>query len=126
MLTRPFSGFAFACLVLSAVALFFSPSHAAPAYDLTPYQAIAKEALELVSTGNMAGAKKKVGELEAKWDSNNLREPLPKIDEQMDAVKDAVSSGDAKKATAELNRYLDMLEKSQKSANVMRHAAAAG
>jgi hypothetical protein len=126
MLTRTLSGFAFACLLLSALGLFSTLSHAAPAYDLTPYQAIAKEVLGLVATGNMAGAKKKVGELEAKWDSNNLRDPLPKIDEQMDAVKDAVSSGDAKKATAELNRYLEMLEKSQKTANVMRHATAEG
>jgi hypothetical protein len=39
------------------------------AYDMTPYETMAKT-LKLVDAGDMKGALKKAQELEAKWDSN--------------------------------------------------------
>jgi hypothetical protein len=123
MLSRPFPIFAFACALFGVLALTPSAANAAAAYDLAPYQTMAKEVLELVTAGSMEDAKKKVGQLEAKWDGNNLRDAFPAIDQQMDAVKDAVNSGDAKKSTAELNRYVEMIDKTPKSARVVKPMA---
>jgi len=41
---------------------------------------------------------------------------LPNVDSEMDAAKDAVASGDPKKATAELNTYLGLLDRVSKPA----------
>jgi hypothetical protein len=89
---------------------------AQPARDLTAYKTLASDALKLVTAGNMAGAKKKVSDLEAKWDASGLDLLLPDLDQEMDAVKDAVDSGNAKDSAAELNSYLQMLAKPSKPA----------
>jgi hypothetical protein len=89
---------------------------AQPAPNLTPYRTMANDALKLVAAGNMSGASKKVLDIETKWDSSGLDSSLPDLDEEMDAVKDAVHSGDAKKATAELKNYLQMLAQASKPA----------
>jgi hypothetical protein len=69
-----------------------------------------------VTAKDMKGASKKMAELEEKWDSSGLDQTLPNIDSEMDAAKDAVKSGDAKKATAELNTYLGLLARASKPA----------
>jgi hypothetical protein len=102
-----------ACGVLAVLA---PAAPAAQPPDLTAYQTMAQDSLKLVAAGDMAGAKKKVAELEAKWDASPLHDALPQIDGQMDVVKEAVNSGDAKKATAELNTYLQMVDKASKPA----------
>lgn len=84
--------------------------------DLKPYQTMAQDALKLVTAKDMKGASKKMDELEAKWDASGLNQTLPNIDSEMDAAKDAVASGDAKKATAELNTYLGLLDRASKPA----------
>jgi hypothetical protein len=92
--------------VLSAALLSYT-------YDMTPYETMAKESLRLVAAADMPGALKKAQELEAKWDAdtNELRTADPAlwnlIDEQMDAAIAALRTTDAKKATAELNSYLE-------------------
>jgi hypothetical protein len=82
-------------------------------YDMTPYETMARESLRLVAAGDMTGALKKAHELEARWDADttDLRTADPalwnQIDEQMDAAIAALMTTDAKKATDELNRYLE-------------------
>lgn len=90
---------------------------AQPAPDLAAYRTIAKDALKLVAAGDMGGASKKMLDLESKWDASGLQTSLPDLDEEMDTVKDAVDSGNAGKATAELNSYLQMLAKVSKPAD---------
>jgi hypothetical protein len=87
---------------------------AQPAPNLTAYRTIANDTLKLVAAGNMGGASKKMLDLESKWDASGLQTSLPDLDDEMDTVKDAVDSGNAKKATAELNSYLQMLAKVSK------------
>ena len=82
---------------------------AQPATELAAYQTIAKDALKLVAAGDMGGASKKVLGLESKWDASGLQTSFPDIDDQMDTMIAAVGSGNAKKATAELNTYLQMI-----------------
>jgi hypothetical protein len=84
--------------------------------DLTAYKTLANDALKLVAAGDMEGASKKVLDLEVKWDSSGLDSLLPDLDEEMDAVKDAVHSGNAKNSTAELHNYLQMLGEASKPA----------
>jgi hypothetical protein len=82
-------------------------------YDMTPYETMAKESLRLVAASDMTGALKKARELEAKWDADttDLRTADPAlwnlIDGQMDAAIVALMTTDAKKATDELNSYLE-------------------
>jgi hypothetical protein len=99
-----------ATLCVLAPALSATPSYT---YDMTPYQTMAKESLKLVAGGDMKGALKKAQELEAKWDAETteLRAADPAlwdlIDKQMDAAIAALTATDAKKATDELNSYLE-------------------
>ena len=90
--------------------------HAAPASGnkLAPYQTLAKDSLNLVHSGDMKGALNKAEALEEKWDSSDLRESLRDIDAQMDVMIDALKSGDAKKAAAAINTYLELLDKASK------------
>jgi hypothetical protein len=98
------------CAMLSLFTLTPNVFAAGPADDLAPYKALAKEILQLVKAGNMKAAVKKGAEIEDKWDANTMSGPYPDIDEQMDTMNDALKSGDAKKATAEVNKYLAMLD----------------
>ena len=120
MLTRSFLKHAFlavaVCAMLCALTSTLRAAQKATTPDLKPYQTLAQEALKLVTANDMKGASKKMAELEGKWDSSGLDQTLPNIDSEMDAVKDAVKSGDAKKATAELNTYLGLLARASKSA----------
>src|SRR4051812_3350692 len=87
---------------------------AQPAPNLAPYKTLATDALKLVTAGDMKGASKKLLDLEAKWDSSGLDAALPDLDDQMDALMTTVSSGDKKKATAELNSYLQLIAEASK------------
>jgi len=87
---------------------------AQPAPDLTPYKTLATDARKLVAAGDMKGASKKLLDLEAKWDASGLDAALPDLDDEMDTMKSAVSSGDKKKATAELNTYLQLIAEQSK------------
>ena len=120
MLTRTFLKHAFlavaVCAMLCALTPTLSAAQQASTPNLKPYQTLAQEALKLVTAKDMKGASKKMDELEGKWDSSGLNQTLPNIDSEMDAAKDAVKSGDAKKATAELNTYLDLLARASKPA----------
>jgi hypothetical protein len=97
-----------------------APALPAAGYDMTPYEAMAKESLKLVAAGDMDGALKKARELEAKWDSEttDMRAAEPAlwdpIDKQMDAAIAAITSGDAKKATDEWKSYLEKTAKVHK------------
>jgi hypothetical protein len=105
------AGAVFATLSVLAPALSAAPP--SYTYDMTPYETMAKESLKLVAAGDMPGALKKARELERKWDSetSELKKDDPTlwevIDEQMDAAIEALMKTDAKKATAELNNYLE-------------------
>jgi hypothetical protein len=120
MLTRSFLKHAFlavaVCAMLCALTSTLRAAQQAATPNLKPYQTLAQEALKLVAANDMKGASKKIAELEGKWDSSGLDQTLPNIDSEMDAVKDAVKSGDAKKATAELNTYLGLLARASKPA----------
>ena len=102
------------CVALGMLAP--TPAAAQPAPNLTAYKTLATDALTLVAAGDMKGASKKMLDLEAKWDASGLDGTLPDLDEQMDTMKDAVDSGDKKKATAELNTYLQMIAEASKPA----------
>jgi len=99
--------------MLSVLAPALPAAPPASGYDMTPYEAMAKESLKLVTAGDMNGALKKARELEAKWDSEatDLRAAEPAlwdlVDKQMDAAIAAITSGDAKKATDEWKSYLE-------------------
>jgi hypothetical protein len=101
------------CAALCILAPAVSAAPPSYTYDMTPYETMAKESLRLVAAADMPGALKKAQELEAKWDAdtNELRTADPAlwnlIDEQMDAAIAALRTTDAKKATAELNSYLE-------------------
>ncbi|HYM07286.1 MAG TPA: hypothetical protein VEU11_12065 [Terriglobales bacterium] len=101
------------CATLCVLAPASSAAPAAYTYDMTPYETMAKESLKLVAAGDMNGALKKARELEAKWDAEatDLRAADPDlwnlIDGQMDAAIAALMTTDAKKATEELNSYLE-------------------
>jgi len=120
MLTRTFLKHAFlavaVCAMLCALTSTLPAAQKTTTPDLKPYQTMAQDALKLVTANDMKGASKKMAELEGKWDSSGLDQTLPNIDSEMDAVKDAVKSGDAKKATAELNTYLGLLARASKPA----------
>jgi hypothetical protein len=120
MLTRTFLKHAFlavaVCAMLCALTLTLPAAQKATTPDLKPYQTMAQDALKLVAAKDMKGASKKMDELEGKWDASGLNQTLPNIDSEMDAAKDAVASGDAKKATAELNTYLGLLDRVSKPA----------
>ena len=83
---------------------------AQPAAQLAPYQTIAKDALKLVAAGDTKGATKLMLDMEAKWDASGLEEKFPDLDDQMDTMRTAVASGNAKNATTELNKYLQMID----------------
>jgi hypothetical protein len=118
MLTRTFLKHAFlaaaVCAMLCALAPALPAAQKSTAPDLKPYQTMAQEALKLVAAKDMKGASKKMDELESKWDASGLNQTLPNVDSEMDAAKDAVGSGDPKKATAELNTYLGLLDRVSK------------
>ena len=120
MLTRTFLKHAFLAVAVSAMLCAFTSTlpaaQKATTPDLKPYQTMAQEALKLVAAKDMKGASKKMDELEGKWDASGLEQTFPNIDSEMDAAKDAVKSGDAKKATAELNTYLGLLDRASKPA----------
>ena len=120
MLTRTILKHAFlavaVCAILSALTPTLSAAQKTTTPDLKPYQTMAQDALKLVTAKDMKGASKKMDELEAKWDASGLNQTLPNVDSEMDAAKDAVASGDPKKATAELNTYLGLLDRVSKSA----------
>ena len=82
---------------------------AQPATKLAAYQTIAKDTLKLVAAGDMKGASKKVLDMESKWDASDLQTSFPDLDDQMDTTIAAVGSGNAKKATTELNTFLQMI-----------------
>jgi len=100
------------CAILGMLVPTLSAAQSAP--DLTIYQTIAKDALKMVAAGDMSAAHKKLLDLEAKWDSSGLDASLPDLDEQMDTMMVAVSRGDKKKSTAELNSYLQMIAEASK------------
>jgi hypothetical protein len=107
-----------ASAVCATLCFLAPPLPAAPpsyTFDMTPYETTAKECLKLVAAGDMKGALKKAQEMEGKWDGGTTA--LQKadsalwgeIDEQMDATIAALRKTDAKKATAELNSYLELV-----------------
>ena len=102
--------------VVCAIMGMFVPgvATAQPAPNLAPYKIFATDALKLVNAGDMKGASKKLLDLEAKWDASGLDAALPDLDDEMDTMKSAVSSGDKKKATAELNTYLQLIAEQSK------------
>ena len=102
------------CAILGVLAPTVATAQPAP--NLALYKTLATDALKLVTAGDMKGASKKLLDLEAKWDASGLDGALPDLDEQMDTMKDAVSSGDKKKSTAELNTYLQMIAEASKPA----------
>jgi hypothetical protein len=120
MLTRTFLEHALLAVAVSAMLCAFTSTlpaaQKATTPDLKPYQTMAQDALKLVTAKDMKGASKKMDELEGKWDASGLEQTFPNIDSEMDAAKDAVKSGDAKKATAELNTYLGLLDRASKPA----------
>jgi hypothetical protein len=120
MLTRNFLKHAFlavaVCAMLCPLTSTLRAAQQATTPDLKPYQTLAQKALKLVTANDMKGASKKMAELEGKWDSSGLDQILPNIDSEMDAAKDAVKSGDVKKATGELNTYLGLLARASKPA----------
>jgi hypothetical protein len=83
----------------------------------TPYQTMAKDSLKLVAAGDMQMAWAKMKEVEAQWDAEttDLRAANPDlwtlIDDQMDAAIAALTTTDAKKATDELNSYLEKVSR---------------
>jgi hypothetical protein len=113
MLTRRFRKHAVMavaiCTMLSLLTLNLSAAARAAEDDLAPFRVLAKEALQLVTAGKMSEAAKKGQEIEDKWDANGLGGPYPDIDEEMDTMNNAIKSGDAKKATTEIRKYLAML-----------------
>jgi hypothetical protein len=111
MLNWDFLKRAFHLIAVCAVLGLLVPAVATaqPAPKLAPYKVFATDALKLVSAGDMGGAHKKLLDMEAKWDSSGLDVEFPDLDEQMDTTIDAVSRGDKKKSTAELNNYLQMI-----------------
>ena len=88
---------------------------AQPAPNLAPYKIFNTDALKLVNAGDMKGASKKLTELETKWDASGLDSALPDLDDQLDTMMGSVSRGDKKKATAELNTYLQMIAAASKA-----------
>lgn len=118
MLKRTFLKQTSLAVAVGAMLILFTPNlFAAPrtaASDLAPFKALAKETLQLVTAGKMSEAVKKGAQIEDKWDANGLSGPYPDIDEQMDTMNDAIKSGNAKKATAEINKYLSMLDQASK------------
>jgi len=101
-----------ACAMLGAAVPTVATAQPAP--NLAPYKTLATDALKLVTAGDMKGASKKLLDLEAKWDTSGLDAALPDLDDEMDAMKVAVSSGDKKKSTAELKTYLQMIAEASK------------
>jgi hypothetical protein len=101
------------CATLCVIAPALSAAPPSYSYDMMPYEQMAKESVKLVASGDMNGALKKAQELEAKWDADTaeLRKADPDlwnlIDGQMDAAIAALMTTDAKKATDELNSYLE-------------------
>ena len=117
MLTRTFLKHTFAAVGICAMLSFFTPrlfAAATAATDLAPYKVLAREALQMVKAGDMSGAVKKGQQIEAEWDAKALGGPYPDIDQEMDNMNDALGSGDAKKATTEINKYLQMLDDASK------------
>jgi hypothetical protein len=118
MVTRIFLKRTFAAVAICAMLSLLTPSLLAAAgtaaSDLAPYTAMAKEALQMVTAGNMTGAAKKGQQIESEWDAKGLGGQYPDIDQQMDDMNDALNSGNAKKATTEINKYLQMLDDASK------------
>jgi hypothetical protein len=107
------AGAVYAALCGLAPALSAAP--ASYTYDMTPYETMAKESLKLVAAGDMKGALNKALELEGRWDdsTSELKAADPDlwdlIDQQMDNVVGALGGKDTKKATKELNSYLELV-----------------
>ena len=109
--------------LLLLVCPFFTATASAEAkynHDMSAYKDLATAAMDLVKADKMADAHAKTKELEKTWDKNSkdLRKAKPKlwksIDKQMDVAIDATNPGKgatADKATAELQKFLDLLAK---------------
>lgn len=100
---------------LSFLAPVSSAARPSYTYDTTSYETMAKQALTLVATGDLKGALKEMKDVERKWDSEtgDLKKAdsalWTTIDKQMDVALGALKKTDAKKATDELNNYLEQL-----------------
>jgi hypothetical protein len=105
-----------AVAVLALGALAPALSSAAAPVDLAPFRALAQDTLKLVQAGDMAGALKKEAALESASDAKGIHDSQPKLDDQMDAIKDALTSKDAKKATDAINKYIALIDAVQKPA----------
>lgn len=118
MLTRTFLRHTLLAVAVCAMLSFLTPKLRAAAGtaadDLAPFKVMANETLKLVTAGNMSAAAKKGQEIEAAWDAKSFSGQYPDIDDQMDTMNDALNSGNAKKATAEINKYLKMLDDASK------------
>jgi hypothetical protein len=89
--------------------------------DMSSYKKMANDALKLVKDGKLADAHKKMKpELEKAWDKGtaDMKKADAKlwtmIDKQMDVAidaTDAAKGGTAEKATAEIQKFIDMLDK---------------
>ena len=89
-------------------------------HDMSEYKKLASEAMKLAGDGKLAEAFPKTKELEKAFDkgTEDLKKADAKlwteIDTQMDAAIDAANpskDGTPKKATAELQKFIDMLGK---------------
>ena len=120
-------------LLLLALPLFVScKDNAAPSktgagakaadynHDMSEYKKLASEAMKLAGDDKLAEAFPKTKDLEKAFDkgTEDMKKADPKlwteIDTQMDAAIDATNpskDGTPKKATAELQKFLDMLGK---------------
>lgn len=118
MRTRIFLKHTFAAVAICAMLSLFTPTLFAAAgtaaTDLAPYKALANKTLQMVKAGNMSGAVKQGREIEAEWDAKGLGSQYPDLDDQMDNMNDALGSGNAKKATTEITKFLQMLDDASK------------
>lgn len=118
MATRTFVKRAVAAFALCAMVALFMPrmltTARAAATDLDAYKAMAKETLQLVTAGKMKEASAKGREIEEQWDGKDMGSKYPDIDAQMDTMNSALGSGNAKKATDEINKFMKMLDDASK------------
>ncbi len=112
-------------VVLFACGSFCSAAEGSkPKYDMSPYKALAEEALKLIASKEYPAAEKKIVECEDKFDAGTTklkaadRKVWTVIDKQMDvaidAVKAAKDAASAKKATDEINKFITHLADADK------------
>jgi len=117
MRTRIFLKHTFAAVTICAMLTVFTPTlfaARAAATDLAPFKALANKTLQMVKAGNMSGAAKQGREIEAEWDAKGFGSQYPDLDDQMDNMNDALGSGNAKKATTEITKFIQMLDDASK------------